>query len=718
MKNKKLLSILCAAAMLVMSGCSDVVSEFFGDETEESSIIGESNTSTSPADNSSAEKTEFGGISMQLGDNGSLIINRGKIGSVPMGKDGTWTVFVYLCGTDLESDGGFATGDVQEMLKASTGSNVRFVVQTGGTYSWQNELMTKNNISRYEISDGKITLLDKQPVASMGKSSTLADFLAWGVKNCSAARMGLILWNHGGGSISGVCFDELYDKDSLSLSELNSALEQTAASLTDKFEFIGFDACLMGTVETANVLATYARYMYASEETEPGYGWDYTSIGSYLGKNPTADGAQLGKIVCDSFYAGCEEIGQESGATLSVTDLSKIDDVIISFNDFAKSLYDASEDNSVLSDVIRNITYADNFGGNNKSEGYTNMVDLAGIVNAGASYGKGAQKVLSAIDNAVVYKRNGSDHSNACGLAAYYPLQLQGTQELKIFGNVAVSPYYLAFVDRTVYGGCNSGNTDDYDYSSIFDFFFGEDDTQNEQDSYWDNYGDCSPSGESSLIEFHDEPQFLEDGTYGFSLTDESLQYASGVQANVYLLTDDMQSIIELGTVADIYADWENGVFTDNFDGYWFALPDGQILAVYLVSECSGYDVYTSPVMLNGETTNLRITHDYVNGTVTLDGVWDGIDESGMAARDIYAVQKGDKITPMYFAMAVETDDEDYWYGSEYVFESEPQVYFNLLPDGEYLYNFNIDDIYGDFRMTDFVNFTIKGEDIYFSEIS
>lgn len=78
--------------------------------------------------------------------------------------------------------------------------------------------------------------------------------------------------------------------------------------------------------------------------------------------------------------------------------------------------------------------------------------------------------------------------------------------------------------------------------------------------------------------------------------------------------------------------------------------------------------------MLNGETTNLRITHDYINGTVTLDGVWDGIDESGMAARDIYAVQKGDKITPMYFAMAVETDEEDYWYGTEYVFESEPQA--------------------------------------------
>ena len=64
MKKKKLLSILCAAAMLAMSGCSGVVSEFVGYETEESPIIGESNTSTSPADNSSAEKTAFGGSSM------------------------------------------------------------------------------------------------------------------------------------------------------------------------------------------------------------------------------------------------------------------------------------------------------------------------------------------------------------------------------------------------------------------------------------------------------------------------------------------------------------------------------------------------------------------------------------------------------------------------------------------------------------------------------
>ncbi|MCR5235609.1 MAG: hypothetical protein K6E34_00220 [Lachnospiraceae bacterium] len=36
------------------------------------------------------------------------------------------------------------------------------------------------------------------------------------------------------------------------------------------FDFIGFDACLMATVETAYMLSPYADYMIASEEFEPG----------------------------------------------------------------------------------------------------------------------------------------------------------------------------------------------------------------------------------------------------------------------------------------------------------------------------------------------------------------------------------------------------------------------------------------------------------------
>ncbi|MGN0665431.1 MAG: clostripain-related cysteine peptidase [Huintestinicola sp.] len=715
MKAKKAFSLLCALSLLSLCGCSDEFSEADHSITDNSSSESQASDTEAP-DKDSTAITDTG-VSVTLDQNGKLDIKRYTPSSTPMGADGTWTIFVYLCGTDLESEGGFATIDIQEMLEASTGSNVKFVVQTGGTALWENEIVTSNRICRYEISEGEIYLLDEQPDASMGSADTLSDFLKWGVQSCPAAKMGLIFWNHGGGSISGVCFDELYDNDSLSLREIDSALSSASASMTDKFEFIGFDACLMGTIEAANVLATYSRYMYGSEETEPGYGWDYAAIGNYLGDDPDADGAALGKVVCDSFYDGCAEIYSESGATLSVIDLSVIDDVIVSFNDYAGKLYEASADNSALSAFVRNVMNADNFGGNNKSEGYTNMVDLAGIVNSGSEYADDADKVLSAIENAVIYKRNGSDHPDACGLSSYYPLELQGSAELKVFGDVAVSPYYLSLIDRTVYGNTNSGNTENYDNSSVLDLWLSTDETDDYYD-YWDEYGECGPTGESPLIEFYDPPQLLDDGTFGFSLTDESLEYTASVQANVYMLSDDMEDLIELGLSVDIIPDWDNGVFTDNFDGYWFSLPDGQILAVYVVDECLGYDIYTSPVIINGEETNLRITHDYINGTVAIDGIWDGIDENGMAARNVYELSSGDRITPIYYALSIESGDEFYYYGEEYVFDGDPEIIFDILYDGEYLYGFTIDDIFGDYYITDYVNFSIDGENIYYSDLS
>lgn len=716
--KKKIMAVLCSLAVLTTSGCSDLLYEY-----DEDAAIAWNDSAAEDSVSIQSDKSPFG-ISISLAEDGELSITRRSPQSVPMGEEGTWTVFVYLCGTDLESGNGLASMDIEEMLDASTGKNVKFVIQTGGTSYWENSKINSDEIQRFEICNGKMKEVDSKSLKSMGSPDTLSDFISWGVTNYPAAKMGLIFWNHGGGSISGVCFDEMNDSNSLLLSEMNSALASSAASMTDKFEFVGFDACLMGTIEAANILATYSRYMIGSQETEPGYGWDYKTIGDYLGKNPEADGGELGKVICDSFYDCCADIGAESGATLSVIDLSKIDDVTVSLNSYSKKLYEASEDTAVLSEIIRGIKEADNFGGNNKSEGYTNMVDLEGIINAGSAYADGADEVLNAIDNAVVYMKNGSDHTSACGLATYYPLRLQGSSELKIFGDVAVSPYYLSFVDRTVYSGVNETDTEEYDYGDLIgiwcDIFCDDSysyDNCEANDEYWSYCDNYSVTGESPYIQFCDPPAFYDD-VYGFSLTDESLEHTASVQASVYMISEDMVDVIELGLSVDIIPDWENGVFTDNFDGYWFSLPDGQTLSVYMVDECDGYDIYTSPVMVNGEETNLRITHDYANDTVTIDGVWGGIDECGMADRNIYELQSGDVIIPLYYAYAIDSDDEYYYYGAEYVFDGSIEIYFDLLPDGEYLYGFNIDDIYGDYYITDYVNFSIDGDEIWYDDLT
>ncbi|MBR6325970.1 MAG: Clostripain family protein [Lachnospiraceae bacterium] len=635
----------------------------------------------------------------------------------PMGEDGTWTIFVYLCGSDLESDGGMGTMDLEEMTDSDWGGKVRFVVETGGASDWESDV-SEEELERYVIEGGEMRLVESKPQAGMGESDTAADFLSWGVANYPAARMGVVFWNHGSGSINGVCFDENDDNDSLTLKEMTAAFNRVAGSMTDRFEFVGFDACLMGTVETALMLRPYARYMYGSEESEPGYGWDYKAIGEYLSGNPGADGAGLGRVVCDSFYESCEQTGEENICTLSVIRLDAVPEVVSAFDAFSSDVYEATGDEAKFSGFARSMTSVDNYGGNNKNEGYTNMVDLGGLAEAGSDLSDDSGAVTQAIQNAVVYQVRGSDHANASGLAVYYPLQVQGSAELTTFREVCVSPYYLGLVDKIAYGFANAGNISDYDNSEMVESYEEyEDDWSGWDDWDWSYLDEGGVTGESKAISFDEAPHLDGDGYYTFVLSDEGYYNAASVQATVYMLTEDEEEMICMGlSTADVAMDWETGRCTDNFDGTWYALPDGQPLCAYLVEECDGYDIFTAPIELNGEETNLRFIWDYEEDAMEITGIWDGVDEYGASGRNTTELKAGDVIVPLYDAYAMDSDDEFYYAGEEYVFDGDTGLIWTWLSDGVYLFGFSIDDIYGDYYVTDFVCFEVEGEDVYFSE--
>ena len=741
--------LLCALCLILafLVGCSiafDLVNILLEEDTTEPTVTHSAVTqpvtqavpSTEPS-NAGKDPDALAALNLSVRESdGQLSIDRPELSErTPMGEDGTWTIFVYLCGSDLESDGGMATDDLVEMCEAADNDKVRFVVQTGGSSYWCNWTVSDSKAQRYLVEGDDITLVWEGARAGMGRTATLTDFLTWGVEKYPAARMGVILWNHGGGSITGVCFDETDRQDSLSLREIDAALLSVYGTMTDKFEFIGFDACLMGTLETANILASYARYMYGSEETEPGSGWDYTAIGNYLAKNPKADGAALGKVVCDSFYQSCVDQDDEALATLSVIDLNRMDTLLQSFNTFSDTLYQVSEDQTVLSELVRGIRGAENFGGNNRTEGYTNMVDLGGIVKACAAHVDSADAVLSALDRAVVYAVNGSDHTTASGLATYYPLEIQGSEEMTIFSDLCVSPYYLSFIDRQGHGSVSSGNTDSYDSGTWFDNGAWSWDTDysftegwsgwsdwwnleqwedwdysygQEDEDYWTYIDDFSQTGESSLITFEVPPQLDEDGSYYFVLDDNGYENTADVYAWVFELSYDGEDLIDLGETYDLEVDWDYGYVCDYFDGRWLSLPDGQNLALYIVEVTDDYILYSSPVELNGEETNLRLRQTW-DGEVTVEGAWAGIDENGAAARNSVKLQKGDVIVPLYDSYTVEDFEPGTYVGEAYTLRSdELRVSYDVMESGDYLYCFCIDDIYGDYYMTDFVTFCVE----------
>ena len=81
-----------------------------------------------------------------------------------------------------------------------------------------------------------------------------------------------------------------------------------------KFDIIGFDACLMATLETALVAEQYGDYLIASEAVEPGTGWYYTNWLSALSENPAIDSLDLGKQIIDDYV----KMSGNSQTTLSI----------------------------------------------------------------------------------------------------------------------------------------------------------------------------------------------------------------------------------------------------------------------------------------------------------------------------------------------------------------------------------------------------------------
>ncbi|HBU11656.1 MAG TPA: hypothetical protein DEB31_02670, partial [Clostridiales bacterium] len=264
-------------------------------------------------------------------------------------SEDAWTLLVYLCGTDLEENYGMASGNLAEMLAVPAADNVNIVIQTGGTKEWKTDGIDATKLQRFELAGGEMRLVDEQPLTSMGSPLTLYNFLSWGVDNYPAEKTGFVFWNHGGGSIGGAEVDQYFRPDVLTLAEMREAF--AAAGTEEEFEFIGFDACLMATLETALILEPYAKYLVASEETEAGAGWDYVPIVNALNDTPDITGDALGTMICDSFYAKCAQNGTENMATLSVTDLSKVEGVADAWEEVAAELAANAADIGSLGDI-------------------------------------------------------------------------------------------------------------------------------------------------------------------------------------------------------------------------------------------------------------------------------------------------------------------------------------------------------------------------------
>lgn len=342
-----------------------------------------------------------------------------------------WTIMIYMCGADLESDHGYATGDIKEILSvAGQPDDVNILIQTGGASSWRSTYGISSSYNQRWHVENKTLKQDNSNVytsyQSMGSSSTLKDYLVWGIDTYPADKIGLIFWNHGGG-MDGVCYDQKKSNDNLTNSEVKSALSGAFTTLgrSEKLEFIGYDACLMQVQDVAEFNSTYANYMVASEESEAGEGWDYDTWIDDVYADKSTD--TILKAICDGFIKSIDDSGYINDQTLSYLNLNYMSSYKAAWESMAtalKSKVNSSNKTTFANWVVKNVkTYAEDGEDSNLYYSLFDAKDFVNKISSNTSYNPGStytSNVLSAFSNLVAYSAKGSRAGNSNGLTMFY----------------------------------------------------------------------------------------------------------------------------------------------------------------------------------------------------------------------------------------------------------------------------------------------------------
>jgi hypothetical protein len=626
------------------------------------------------------------------------------------GGQDTVTVMIYMVGSDLESDGGYATMDISEMLEADLGDNVNVVLETGGCTDWSTPGILDGQVQRWAIEDGQLVELQQRGQIGMLSTDELRDFIQFSATSYPANRYQLIFWDHGGGSLYGYGSDELYPDSVLFLTDIARALSSTGV----KFDVVGFDACLMGTIETAYMLEPYADYLIASEETEPAYGWNYTPWLNALGYNPSIDTVEFGAVVVDSFLEHNASQVEQGGpdTTLSIVALREIPLVYDTLCNYMTNASDAlaeKEYTMISSAVARSKAFA---------EGDYDLIDLQDFIRR--SDLEGGEELMAIVDSAVKYT-DSSARSGVYGLSMYFPytdLSIYGYAK-SMFSEFGYGGEIYAFYDDFV--NIMAGGQRNTTTRSLGQALEITDQPEAQTDYSGYEWYDNSAADSYSYDDIdYAELEILWDDTNSWwylPLTDEDWSLITSVEMQILL--DDGEGYIDLGS--DQYYetdDNENLVLNYGADNTWVAIG-GQVVCYYAEETI---------LMDNGDTCFIGYVPAVLNGEKDIEIIlqWDGVDAAGYIAgyrlTDTYSpfgtagtLGKGYKQFGLGDSIDFVCDyytydgtfDSSYYFGETLVIgDTLPAVTYEDVGDGAVLECYMLVDVYQNTSWTETVEFS------------
>ena len=599
------------------------------------------------------------------------------------------TIMVYMNGSDLEGDYGAATADLWEMMDAlkvmeqeGKSPSLHVVVEAGGSTRWELDEMDGVHYARFPLTGDGISSMESMEIRNMGDADTLTDFINYGVRSYPANHYGLILWNHGGGPVGGYGSDSHFDGDGLSLEEIREALGHSVMA-DSAFDFVAFDACLMGSAETAGCLDGYADYVIASPELEPQHGYDYrwmTALGDSL--PPDMEwGEAVGRSMVEA-YGACYASGTAPVA-MSLLDMKEYPAFHEVFHQYVDGIPEKLREElygELGRDRMKMLAF-----GSRQAGGSLELVDVLEFLNA-------CQRVYPD-ENAFQTLKDRMRRLVAKQWAKGYPVNPSG---LTIYLPSGSNPYLseeLETYDTT--GFCSA-------YRRLTDGYAAY--LARESGVEWGN------------ISAH------KDGTVEISIAPEDASDVTGAYLAVFCPAGDDEYYYLLCTDSDV----DIGV-----DGTLRAAPEdsymgmkGQVLCLIETMNLDAYTEYMAPVLYNGELCTMRIGVDEEHE----DGQILSVTPAGQtseAAKQIYELKEGDRVTPLYLVERMEDVGEapgntgnaagqimedryytdSYYMGTEFYIEEPDDMLLEAVPasgDG-YLYGFMLMDVRQNIYYTDFI---------------
>lgn len=548
----------------------------------------------------------------------------------------TYTLMLYMCASDLESECGFATEDLNEIMYGYTAGNLNVIVQTGGTAEWQNTVVADDRCQRYRVTEDGLELVDDSlGMQNMADSATLTDFIQYCSSNYAADHYGLVLWDHGGGVVGGYGYDENFGGDSMSLTEMSRALGDASVHL----DMLGFDACLMANFETCLMAAPYADYLIASEEPEPGCGWYYTDWIGKLSENCGIPPKRYGRQIIDDYITESGWDSPSMYSTLGMFDLQQVTQKLLpalsQFSDDAVQQLSAGE--------YRRISQSRS----NTRAVYQSELDHIDLLDyAQHSQSETADQLEQAVSDCVVYYReteNGSGDNGLSILFPYYDLSALDMLE-EMYQTLGYDDAYPAFLEQfanVMAGGQISvsgfSNTQNHAAASEYSGFQWFDADAGYDESYYETY-----SADLSLLETTEV-----DGRCVLELSEEDWEIVNDAAMQMFAVYDGFY--VDMGL--DDYCEFDDyGNLIVEYDQTWVAL-DRQVVPFFHESYTSDGDSFFTcgsvPCVYNGIDAEIVLVWDTEHPSGYAAGVRPVYTDS-VAAKGLYDICDGDTFQVYY----------------------------------------------------------------------